>query len=105
MEFTTKKKNLAKLTCDIHQSTSSVRPNSTATADLNGNDLGGEKSKERESDQKKKGRGEDSGKEKRRKKEEEVTKDKEEAEISEKERRKKQKREEGKVIKEERENE
>ena len=34
-----------------------------------------------------------------------MTKNKEEAEISEKERRKKQKREEGKVIKEERENE
>ena len=43
-----KKKKLPKLTCDLHQLTSSVRPNSTATVDLNVNSLGGEKRRERE---------------------------------------------------------
>ena len=51
-----KKKKPAKLTCDLHQSTSSVRPNSTMTIDLNGNNLGGERERERESDGKKKKR-------------------------------------------------
>ena len=49
-----KKKKPAKLTCDLHQSTSSVRPNSMTTIDLNGNDLGGEKSREREREWRKK---------------------------------------------------
>ena len=42
-----------KLTCDLYQSTSSMRSNSTVTADLNGNGLGEEKKKkerERERD-------------------------------------------------------
>ena len=43
-----KKKKTAKLTCDLHKSTSSVRPNSMMTADLNGNGLGAEKRRERE---------------------------------------------------------
>ena len=66
-----KKKKLAKLTYDLHQSTSSMRLNSMATTDLNGNDLGGERERERERGAKKvmekrkeKGRGEDSEEEK-----------------------------------------
>ena len=38
----------------LYQSTSSVRPNSMATADLNGNDLGGEKSRKKEKEEKRK---------------------------------------------------
>ena len=58
------KKKKGQLTCDLHQSTSLVRLNSMVMANLNGNDLGGEKSREKKKrkkeKEKEKGRGEDS---------------------------------------------
>ena len=47
MESTIEKKKA--LTCDLHQSTSSVRSNSTTMANLNGNGLGKQKRRKRES--------------------------------------------------------